>query len=402
MTFLLISNGHGEDAIGSALARRLIARGEQVAALPLVGRGRAYRQADVELAGPAIELPSGGYTLDSAPNLVADLRAGLAAVTVGQWRSLRRRANSDTVGVVIGDWYALAMATFFGPDRRFLLQSAMSVRAWPPDAPAWKAPFGPLERSLMRRCEAVFPRDAESAQWLRVNGVDNVSYLGNPMLDAVTGEAALDVPPPYLLLLPGTRGDARNSLPLMLQACERLESRDLAPVVAWGTSETPPAVPGWRFEETGAPEGISYRYRSDRGTVVHVARNSFATILARAKAALSTSGTAAEQCAGRGVPVVGFPTDGPQYTRDFAQAQKRALGRALTLVEAEPAAVARAVVELLASPGAVAAVAEDGRAAMGEPGAAERVVAEIGRRIAAVRGESGRAGFSATPKGERQ
>ncbi|MCV4714380.1 hypothetical protein OFC05_30390, partial [Escherichia coli] len=76
------------------------------------------------------------------------------------------------------------------------------------------------------------------------------------------------------------------------------------------------------------------------GTTAHLATGAFHRALEGARLALSTSGTAAEQAAGLGVPLVGFPTPGPQYVRPFAQAQRRMLGQALTLTEPDPAAVA--------------------------------------------------------------
>ncbi|MGH2400803.1 MAG: lipid-A-disaccharide synthase-related protein, partial [bacterium] len=56
---LIVSNGHGEDAVGALLARRLRASGVTVFAYPLVGTGEAY--ADITRLDPRRAFPSGGF-----------------------------------------------------------------------------------------------------------------------------------------------------------------------------------------------------------------------------------------------------------------------------------------------------------------------------------------------------
>ena len=51
MQLLLLSNGHGEDLSGARLGQALQQQGAQVRAVPLVGDGAPYRQADLPIAG---------------------------------------------------------------------------------------------------------------------------------------------------------------------------------------------------------------------------------------------------------------------------------------------------------------------------------------------------------------
>ena len=393
---LLVSNGHGEDVIAATLARRLRAAGFGLAAAPLVGRGRAYDAAGVVVLGPRDEHPSGGYLLSGPRALIGDLRAGWLGSTLARWRGLRAaggRARADATDadraagcVVVGDWYALTSAWANVRVPVFYLPSAISVLAWPPDAPSWRSPFGPWERRLMARASAVYPRDEATASWLQARAVPGVAYLGNPMLDAIDGEAEVAIAAPYLLLLPGTRGDAGFSLPRMLEACRRLRDEPAA-VVAWAGHAGPPPVDGWTLDATGAARGVVARYRHPDGTEVAVASGAYATLVRGARAALSTSGTAAEQCAGMGVPIVGFVTPGPQYREPFARAQRRALGDALALTSGAPQELAAAVRRALHDPGARERARVAGRRAMGAPGGADRVARDIARRLGATPGE---------------
>jgi uncharacterized protein (TIGR03492 family) len=403
---LLVSNGHGEDVIAATVARRLRGAGFELAAVPLVGRGRAYDAAGVEVLGPRDEHPSGGYLLSGPRALFGDLRAGWLGSTRARWRSLRVAGGRTDVApagagraagcVVVGDWYALTSAWAHVRVPLFYLPSAISVLAWPPEAPAWRSPFGPWERRLMGRAAAVYPRDEATARWLRARSVPGVAYLGNPMLDAIDGEAEVAIAPPYLLLLPGTRGDAGFSLPRMLEACRRL--RDGPPaVVAWAGHEGPPQVDGWALVATGDAQGVVARYRHADGTEVAVATGAYATLVGGARAALSTSGTAAEQCAGMGIPIVGFVTPGPQYREAFAHAQRRALGDALALTSSAPEELAAAVRRALHDTGARERAKVAGRRAMGVPGGADRVARDIARRVGAL-GTEGATGTDAADR----
>lgn len=373
---LLVSNGHGEDTIAASVGCILRAAGIAVAGLPLVGEGHAYDRAAIDTFGPRHALPSGGYTLHRASNAWNDLRAGLAPVTGRAWLALRRQARDAHACLVVGDAYALTCTAALAGTPRHYLPSAMSVRAWPPDAPPWSRPFGPLEQRLMRRSATVFARDEATAAWLREREHRNVHDLGNPMLDAVYGNASVPAAPPYLVLLPGTRGDAYRSLPVMLTACRELRDLDLRFGVAWAAAAAPPAVPGWRWIADGE-EAVAGRYRHDDGTTVFVARGAFGTLLRGARGALATSGTAAEQFAGHGVPLVGFVTGGPQYTATFAAAQRRSLRAALDLAPADGPTVAQRMRTFLADAGRVRAARRDGAAAMGAPGAAGRIAAHV-------------------------
>ncbi|RIH87411.1 hypothetical protein Mlute_00967 [Meiothermus luteus] len=369
---LVVSNGHGEDIIGVALGKALAALGYGVEAVPLVGRGLAYQEAGFAVWGPRREMPSGGFALQSPKAIWADLKAGWLSMSLDHYRAVRWVACRALATLVVGDVYALLVGGLLGNSPLFLVQCRSSLRAW-------GRPYSVTERLLMKRAVRVYPREPEGEAWLRARGVGQAVWLGNPMLDAL-GEGSLEPSPPYLLLLPGSRQDAYESLPKMLEAARLLGDLGLKPVVAWaGLPLEPLSLSGWRLEATGREEGITHRLCHPDGTTAYLTRGLLKSVLLGAKVALSTSGTAAEQAAGYGVPLVGFPTSGPQYTRAFAEGQKRMLGAALLLVEASPPAIAQGVRRFLLSPELQAQARLDGRAAMGEPGAAQRIALDMHR-----------------------
>jgi uncharacterized protein (TIGR03492 family) len=382
---VIVSNGHGEDIIGTVLARELVALGYEVQAVPLVGKGNAYQQAGIRVLGPRKEMPSGGFAVQSAASIWADLKAGWFSMSLGHYQAVRAAARDAIATLVVGDIYGILVGSVFGKRPLFQMQCLVSVRAWEPGRGG--NPYGPLERALMRRAVKVYPRELEAETWLRAHGVKNAHYLGNPMLDALDG-GPLELPPPYLLLLPGSRTDAYQSLPLMLEACRLLRDAALTPVVAWaGLPLDRLELKDYRLEATGRSEGVTHRLSHPDGTVVYLAQRAFGAALRGSRLALSTSGTAAEQAAGYGVPLVGFPTHGPQYTRGFAENQKRLLGDALMLTEPSPEAVVQAVRAFLSSETLLQRARAAGKAAMGEPGAAARIALDIHQHLQAIERE---------------
>jgi uncharacterized protein (TIGR03492 family) len=180
---------------------------------------------------------------------------------------------------------------------------------------------------------------------------------------------------PLLALLPGTRGDEAFSLPLMLEASRHLP---LTPAVAWAKdwSRLPP-LSGWHAEEVDAN---TLRLEKE-GRTAWVLRGAFSAILHRSRLALATAGTATEQAAGLGIPVIGFPTPGPQYTRAFARRQKRLLGKALHLVEPDPYQIAGQGLILLQAPEAYAQASQAGKERIGPPGGIPGTVEHVYRDL---------------------
>jgi uncharacterized protein (TIGR03492 family) len=291
--------------------------------------------------------------------------------------------------LVVGDLYALAVASLWGKKPLFQVQPLVSLRYQRGldsldleylTVNHYVAP----ERFLMRFAHSVYSRDPESAQWLNRHGVLQAKFLGNPLLDALEGEAPVDLPEPYLLLLPGSRTDAYHSLPIMLESIHLLfspggQGMRATPVIAWaGLPLEPLTLPHWTLTPTGQDQGITHVLSRDQ-TKVYLCQGAFKTLLPRATLALSTSGTAAEQAASFGIPLVGFATQGPQYTQRFAQAQGRLLGEALTLTAPQAKAVVQGLHDIL-QPQAYASASAAGRT-LGQAGGSRRIAEDVFYRL---------------------
>jgi uncharacterized protein (TIGR03492 family) len=380
---LLISNGHGEDAIGARLADALRAEGCTLEALPIVGAGHAYTARGVDLTGPTAVMPSGGFIYGRPVELLRDVRHGLLGLTRAQWAAVRAgRARWDGV-LAIGDVVPLAFA--WASDRPYgFVGCAKSdwYTGGRPGSYAWH------ERWLLRRpaCLGVWPRDALTTDHLQGAGV-RAAWLGNPMMDGLTptglplpgAEGAPVEPrrppggepdaggPETVLLLPGSRAEAPRNMALLAEVVLRLQRpgrRFLAALA--GAPDGLAWVPtGWAHEPSGA-------LRHPDGAHIGLVWDAFADALHAADVVLAMAGTATEQAVGLGKPAVTLPGPGPQFTRSFAQAQRRLLGEAVALAHG-PDQAARRVEDLLAEPAERMRRGAIGQARMGPPGSSARI-----------------------------
>ncbi|CAN5827393.1 lipid-A-disaccharide synthase-related protein [soil metagenome] len=383
LRLLVVSNGHGEDAIGARLARELLERGgaASIAALPLVGEGTPYEAVGAEVLGPRRRLPSDGLTLHHPLLAWHDLRAGLVGTTLAHATALRR-ARPDAV-MVVGDVFAQGMASLV-PARRVVVQPLVSVRLADGGASValnrtFMERIRAPERALMRRAaERVYARDDVTAAWLRSRGVAHAVFLGNPMMDGLDG-SRLPVPAHarVVALLPGSRSYAHASVRRMLDGVARLGP--LHALVAWANGPVP-AAHGWSVAP-GDGDGVLEVW-SRGGAIVWWVRGRFADVLATADAVIGTSGTAQEQAAGRGLPVVSFPVV-PAYSEAFLANQRRLLGDALRVVPNDVEAIAAATAEALTDGHHRAVARREGPARMGPAGGTARIAADVAATFAA-------------------
>jgi uncharacterized protein (TIGR03492 family) len=381
---LFISNGTGEDMFGAAIARRI---GPSVPkkALPLVGVGKPY-EGHASCVGPLVSMPSNGFIFNSWANLWGDLRAGFISMSLRQWETAIAEGGRAKAVVVVGDAYALAIGVWLARTRPlYYLNPLVSVfytqnqtlqdrlgrlNEWGADD------FTVFERSLYRYAHKVFVRDEPSAQRLHGLGHDQVHYWGSfamDVLEPLTNDlGTISGGNPVLALLPGSRADANFSLGIMLEAAALVP--DYTAIVAWAKpigEVEPPA--GWALE----PKSNSHTVAHKAGARVHIFNGAFSEIVHAAHAVVGTAGTANEQAAGLGKPVVGFATPGPQYTRGFALRQKRLLGDALELSQADPAAIAKAIGSICNHPERYQLMSQAGQTRIGKAGALPRIAREI-------------------------
>jgi len=329
---LLLSNGHGEDLSGALLGAALRERNHQVEALPLVGNGHPYRDAGLPLILKTREFSTGGLGYTSLRGRLTELVQGQVLHLLGGVVKLLRVAHRYDLVVVIGDVIPVMAAWLCRrPVVTYLVAYSSHYEG------RLRLPWPCGECLSSRRCRAVFSRDQLSADDLSQQLQRPVRFLGNPFMDPV-----LQPQPPLhpsrrrIGLLPGSRRpELEQNLRLLLRVVEQLPEPLLASgelavdlALVHGLDDTALAAlakaEGWTLQPG---DGRDQQQRLERGQRrIQVQRSRFTAVLQSSDLLLCMAGTAAEQAVGLAKPVLQLVGEGPQFTPEFAEAQRRLLG----------------------------------------------------------------------------
>ncbi len=380
MRVLFVTNGHGEAAIADRIAAEveLLAADAQIDHLALVGNTPSRLLRDV---GPRASMPSGGLiAMVNLRNIARDLRAGLLGLTLAQRRFLRRSRDAYDVAVAVGDAYALAMALTLEKPTVFV-GSAKSVAV---------APYGRVEKRILRRARACFVRDEATAQSVRANvpGVEVANAIVDlfATADDPAAQCAVQGFTPAIALFPGSRENAYDDAAFLLDVTRRLAAffpaLGAALSVARGLDAQrfadEAARRGWQVCKT-ADDAIPFTLVSDGRELIRAWRGELGPLLRRVALVMGQAGTANEAAAAAGVPIVAFERDADRKASWYRRRQRGLLGDALAVFPScgdEPVAGVRGILDDAARREHMSAV---GRSRMGEAGGtwriAERIVA---------------------------
>jgi uncharacterized protein (TIGR03492 family) len=402
MKLLILSNGHGEDAIAARIAEKLqlIPNPPELAILPLVGEGHAYRELNIPLIGRVKKMPSGGFVYMDSRELWRDLQGGLLQLTLAQFQSIRQWGKEGGKILAVGDILPLIFAWISGSEYAFVgtAKSEYYLR----DENGWLASTSFLERSLgsdyfpwerwlmsRPKCKAVFPRDTLTSQNLKQFSIPAFD-LGNPMMDGleVTTKQVLIQPKPLtILLLPGSRlPEVERNWQLILQAVNEIlqQFRDqeicflaaIAPSLSLEPLKLSLFAQQWQeinINLADIPINDSQAIGFEKSNAkLFLSQNTYGDCLHLSDIAIAMAGTATEQFIGLGKPVFSLPGEGPQFTPKFAKRQTYLLGQSVMLMT-HLGEIGHKLNSVLNSPEKRQAIAENGKKRLGESGAANRI-----------------------------
>ncbi|MEL6469575.1 MAG: lipid-A-disaccharide synthase-related protein [Cyanobacteria bacterium J06623_4] len=400
---LYISNGHGEDNHSSHIIRtlRAIRPSLDIAALPIVGEGNAYRNIHVPIVGPTYTLPSGGFTYMNRLRLLDDIRAGLLTMTWKQYRAMKRYAKDVDFVAATGDTIGQAFAYLSGkPYVSFISPlSAMYEGRLNMDKILWQ---------LLKadRCKAVATRDAYTAKDLRQQGLDKVHFGGIPSLDRLKPKGKdlqLAAGDKMIALLPGSRtAEAVRNFKLEMQLA--LETAQLNPQLQFRAALVPSVMAtvhqiakeeGWshiqQTSDNGNRQWVTLEKRSTadypQPAKILCYSDAFSDIVCRTQLVVGMAGLAVDQAMAIGKPIVQIAGEGPQFTYAFAEAQDRLLGLSVQTIgqqAATPAILreaAQCIVKTVEDEDYLAACIENGQDRFGPFGASARIANLILRHL---------------------
>lgn len=376
---LFVTNGHGEIAVANRLASELRSLRPDVHLdhLPLVGVSSSSVMNEV---GPRRAMPSGGLiAMGQVGNIARDIRGGLLGLTLAQRRFLvSARGTYDRV-VAVGDVYALLMALAQHAPATYV-GTAKSVRV---------APYGAMERRVLRRADQVFVRDEETAERLRAAGVSEAQAPGNTIVDLFASEDdpraddALSGFSPAVAIFPGSResayGDGMFLLEVLRACAERLPGIGAAFSIA-------PGLDGQRFAREARARGFTiddpFVVRLGDRVIARGWSGNIGAVIRRVQLVIGQAGTANEAAAAAGVPIVAFELGRDRKTAWYRMRQHGLLGDALLVLPHDLPAAADSVIALLNDPSRREHMGAIGKANMGSPGGSRAIAESISSRLA--------------------
>ncbi|MDJ0581999.1 lipid-A-disaccharide synthase-related protein [Crocosphaera sp.] len=381
---LFISNGHGEDNHSSYVIETLLQLypNLELAAMPIVGEGNAYRRLNIPIIGPTQNMPSGGFSYINRLRLLTDLKAGLVGLTWQQLQAVWQYAPSCDLIMATGDTVSQGFAYSTGyPYVSFI--SCLSALY------EGTLKVGPFIGTFLRspRCLGVFTRDPYTAKDLKQQGIGKALFGGIPSLDKLqpTGkDLQLKADSPMVALLPGSRlpEAVRNfklQLNLMLEIVkvispEKIQFRAALVPKLMKELTTIADSEGWECEDNK----LSYKTEQGRVEVICYS-DAFNDILHNCTLMLGMAGLAVDQGIALGKPVIQVPGEGPQFTYEFAEAQTRLIGSCAQTIGTGPATsetlkeAAKCVAKTVADKAYLKECETEGKERFGPPGASERI-----------------------------
>ncbi|MEH2402990.1 lipid-A-disaccharide synthase-related protein [Nostoc sp.] len=387
---LFISNGHGEDNHTSHVIQTLrqLCPSLDMAAMPIVGEGKAYRNLKIPIIGPTQTMPSGGFFYMKRLYLLKDFQSGLIGLTWRQLQALLHYAPNCDLIMATGDFVSQTFA--YLTKRPFVSFISCLSALYEGQLRLNPLLWHDLNSS---RCLAVFTKDPYTAYDLQRQGLTKAQFAGIPALDwLVPAGKDLHLKPDgrAIALLPGSRmPEAARNFCLQLQLVVEIAKVMPESGLQFRAALIPDLVEqlddiaksqGWQLTQgilTYSLPGNS----ADKSAIVEVRcySDAFSDILCYSTLVIGMAGLAVEQAVAIGKPIIQIPGEGPQFTYQFAEAQTRLLGISAQTIGNKPATpeilkqAAQRVVETLQDSEYLIKCKENGPERFGPRGASERI-----------------------------
>lgn len=336
---IVVSNGHGEDAIATNIIVELQKKVANVDISPvnLVGSGGMYRHIGLQPCFDNPIFPSGGFIRNVFDGF-KDIQAGLINHILFQYRYIKKIGQHADMVIAVGDIFALWMAASSRCKSLYFLPTAKSDMFMRHNA---------LEKWFIKRhVKKSYPRDQKTTNSFLKNGL-NAAYFGNPMMDNLKTETKIfnDNNQEFIVaILPGSREEAYKNCLYCLKLIQNCAGDN---AITWCLAKADSielskiaALSGWTII---ADQSLTYLKDPLSDSKLFISNN-FKAVINQADACIGLAGTANEQAAFLEKPVICFEGFGPQTTLKRFQEQRQLMGK--NIVVCQPRSIENIVTTL--------------------------------------------------------
>ena len=329
---LLLSNGHGEDLSGSLIAKELVKSGYSVNALPIVGKGNQYEKQKIKIIGKTRVFSTGGIGYNSLKGRLSEIFGGEIIYLLKRLYLTYKIRKKYNYFFIVGDIVPVFFAWICSKDFFSYLVAYSSHYEG-----KLKLPWPSKYFLLSKKAKKIYTRDSLTADDLTLQLKKKVSFVGNPFMDKFfLRDKEIKKSDFSIALFPGSRfPEMLDNFVLLLELLEDLSDLsyfhkielNFALVNALSSSKINEILKNRKWvslKKTNDKNLLKFQYKFLK---VNLYWNNFDEILLKSRCCISMAGTAAEQAIGLGKPVIQIEGKGPQFTKSFAEAQRRLLGK---------------------------------------------------------------------------
>ena len=329
---LFLSNGHGEDLSGSLLAKQLKRDGNVVNALPIVGKGIHYQKVKIKIIGKTREFSTGGIGYNSLKGRLLEIFGGEIIYLLKKlYLSYKLRKKYDFY-IVVGDIVPVFFA-WLAKKRFFTYLVAYSSHYEGQLRLPWPCKYFLISKNAKK----IYARDFLTANDLTIQLRKKVLFLGNPFMDKfflINQKTKISLL--CVGLFPGSRfPETIDNLVSILEVLEVMAEISYFQKIEFNFALVNDLSKSmikqilnkrnWKnSQESFENDVLKVQYQF---ITVNFKWNSFDEILTKSSFVISMAGTASEQAIGLAKPVIQIEGKGPQFTKSFAEAQRRLLGK---------------------------------------------------------------------------
>ena len=329
---LLLSNGHGEDLSGSLIAKTLLKSGYSVDALPIVGKGFHYEKEKIKIIGKTKEFSTGGIGYNSFKGRLNEIFGGEIIYLLKRLYLTYKIRKKYNYFFIVGDIVPIFFAWICNKKFFTYLVAYSSHYEGKLKLP-WPSKFF----LLSKKAKKIYARDFLTAEDLTLQLKKKVSFLGNPFMDKFFfRDNKFKKSDISIGLFPGSRfPEILNNFILILEVLESLSDFSYFQKIEFNFAIDNTLSSSKIREILKTTKWVCLEKNNDKNLLkfqykflkVNLFWNTFDEILLKSTCCISMAGTAAEQAIGLGKPVIQIEGKGPQFTKSFAEAQRRLLGK---------------------------------------------------------------------------
>jgi len=300
--------------------------------LPIVGKGNHYEKEKINIIGKTKEFSTGGIGYNSFRGRLIEIFGGEIFYLIKRCFLTYKIRKKYDYFFVVGDIVPVFFAWICKKDFFTYLVAYSSHYEGKLKLP-WPSKFF----LLSKKSKKIYTRDSLTANDLTSQLKKKVSFFGNPFMDKFfSKDKELKKSEFSIGLFPGSRSpEMLDNFVLILEVLEEMSDIkyfqkiefNFAIVNGLSSSKIKEIFQNRRWshlEKIKKKDLLKFQYNS---LEVNVYWNNFDKILLKSRCCISMAGTAAEQAIGLGKPVIQIEGKGPQFTKSFAEAQRRLLGK---------------------------------------------------------------------------